>query len=272
MSVESHYFAPKLFERVLDGLRESGVDIARLTIDDLKPFDELHIRGREATEEQLELAAIESGDRVLDLGCGIGGSARYLAATMGCRIVGVDLAAEFVEAAIGLTARCGLSGLAEFQVGDATSLPFEGESFDVVWTQHVGMNIADKPAWIGEIARLLKPAGRWAGYEVFGDQSRVSFPTPWASVPGQSALIDPAAMRRIVEDAGLVVVGWSDTTAHGLAWAEKLLARLRELGGPPLGPRLLMGDTFGPKFENVRNGLADGALKVFMFVARKPVQ
>ena len=67
---------------------------------------------------------------MLDLGCGIGGPARYLAATFGCKVTGIDLSPAFIDAAAYLTARCGLSDRVSFQVGDAQNLPFDDASFE----------------------------------------------------------------------------------------------------------------------------------------------
>jgi ubiquinone/menaquinone biosynthesis C-methylase UbiE len=268
--VASHYAAPNLLGRLLDGLAASGVDVERIAVEDLRLVDELHVRGREATEEQASLAHIGAEERVLDIGCGIGGSARYLAATRGCRVEGLDLTPEYVEAAIGLSERCGLGDRVTFQVGDATRLPFEDGSFDVVWTQHVNMNIADKRVWVGEIARVLKLGGRWAGYEILGNDSDIRFPVPWATSPPHSVLASAGQLRTLILETGLEIDAWIDSTEAGVAWVEKVLERFRESGAPPLGPRLLVGDSFGPKFENMRDGLRSGALAVAMFVARKP--
>ena len=90
--------------------------------------------------------SITDESRVLDVGCGIGGPARYLAHTYGCRVDGIDLTPELVETGRVLTERCKLADRVVLQVGNALELPYPDQTFDVVWCQNVTMNIADKAA------------------------------------------------------------------------------------------------------------------------------
>ena len=113
-----------------------------------------------------EAAAITSTDEVLDVGCGIGGPARFLATKFGCKVTGIDLTPEFIDVARDLNARVGLGDTIDLRVADALDLPFPDASFDVVWTQHVSMNIADKPGLYAELGRVLRPGGRLAFFDV----------------------------------------------------------------------------------------------------------
>src|ERR1700744_4795692 len=108
--VARHYGRGGLLQRLLSALTEAGKDIDRLTIDDTAPFDEFHSRRRRATEE---LAAVLA-PTAAGVGSGLGGPARYLAATYGCRVSGVDLTEEFVAAATDLTRRTGLDKKVDF--------------------------------------------------------------------------------------------------------------------------------------------------------------
>ena len=165
-AVTDHYGRTDLTESILNALRAADIDVEHLSLDDLAPVEEFHIGGREATTELAQLAKIDRSDRVLDIGCGIGGPARALAAMYGCRVTGVDLTEPFCEAATELNRRTGLSDLIEIHHGSALDLPLADASIDVVWMQHVSMNIEDKAGLYCEARRVLVPEGRVAIYEV----------------------------------------------------------------------------------------------------------
>src|SRR5258706_379696 len=120
-------------------------NIAR-QIEALSPEELAQFRacGKEATQRLARLAALAPGMRVLDVGGGVGGPARTLAVEFGCLVTTIDLTESFVQAAKMLTARLGLGAHVTHEVGNALALPFDGGTFDVVWTQNSGMNIADK--------------------------------------------------------------------------------------------------------------------------------
>lgn len=107
-----------------------------------------------------------------------------------------DLCPAFIEIGRELTRRAELSDRVRDVLADATALPFEPASFDLVWTQHVAMNIADREGLYAEIARVLAPAGRLAAYDVIEGQARRPYlPAPWARNLAQSFVLNPAAMR-----------------------------------------------------------------------------
>ena len=186
---------------------------------------------------------------MLDLGCGIGGPARYLAATFGCRVTGVDLSPGFIDAAIYLTARCGLSDRVTFQVGDALHLPFEAGAFDSVFLQHVAMNIEDRSALYAEVRRILAPGGRFATYDLVLHDGDVVYPAPWARDASVSFLRSEADTRAALEQAGFKTVLWRDDTQTALDWFKAAMA-----GPPPSGPNL--GVVMGPDFPVMAGNLA----------------
>ena len=159
--VQRYYGDRPVIQRIDDALRAAGVDPERPSHRDLWPFDQLHSRGIVATREHSERAGIQTGMYVLDLGCGLGGASRYLAAECSCRVAAIDLTPNFVEAARVLTARCVLAERIEFRQANALALPFEDGTFDHVWSYAVTMNIADKEGLGREVARVLKPGGRF---------------------------------------------------------------------------------------------------------------
>ena len=172
----------------------------------------VHTRGILATAELATAAGLEPSMRVLDLGCGIGGPARYLAATFGCKVTGVDLSPSFIDAATYLTARCGLSDRVTFRVGDALHLPFEDAAFDVVFLQHVAMNVEDRTTLYADVRRILAPGGRLATFDLVLRDGDVVYPAPWARDASTSFLLSEGDTRTALERAGFKPVLWRDDT------------------------------------------------------------
>jgi ubiquinone/menaquinone biosynthesis C-methylase UbiE len=161
-AVNQHYGRDDLARLLLEALAQAGKDIENLTVDDLGPIEEFHIGGRKSTFELASLTPINEDSRVLDLGCGIGGPARALAERFGCTVTGIDLTEEYCAAGATLTRLTGLADRVEIRHGSALDIPSAQGTFDLVWMQHVSMNIDDKDRLFGEIARVLRPRGRLA--------------------------------------------------------------------------------------------------------------
>ena len=172
-----------------------------------------------ATAALAEAADIGPDDHVLDAGCGIGGPARHLARAYGCRVTGVDFTPEFVEVGNELTRRSGLANRVDIVQGDATAPAFPAGSFDVVWTQHAAMNIADKPGLYRSLRRVVKPDGRLALFDVVGGTTGpLHFPVPWAEDPAWSFLEPAETIRDLVEEAGFGVTLGEDLTEQAITF------------------------------------------------------
>lgn len=271
ISVERHYGRADLLAAILEALRAAGKDLSRLKPEDLAPVDAFHIRGREATVELAARARLAPGLAVLDVGCGLGGSARYLAREHGCRVTGIDLTRDYVEAATALAGLVGLQSLVEFRQSSALALPFPDGRFDVVWTEHVQMNVADKRAFYRELARVLAPGGRLVFHDVFlGPAGEPRYPVPWAEEESISFLATAGSVRTSLEDLGLRIEDWEDTTERSLAWFRAVAEKAKRAGPAPLGMHLVMGRTTPEKFANLTRNLAEQRLAVAQGVARKP--
>jgi MPBQ/MSBQ methyltransferase len=270
VAIESHYGRGEVLSSILNALRAAGKDPARLTPADLAAVDEFHIRGREATIELAARAALKPGQRVLDVGSGLGGSARYLAAEHGCRTIGIDLTQEYVDTANALATMVGLDTLVEYRRASALDIPEAAGSFDAVWTEHVQMNISDKRRFYGEIARVLTAGGRLIFHDIFRGHGELHYPVPWADMSSISFLATPDEVREILPNVGLRLVDWEDTTARSLEWFTMAVQRIKASGPPPLGIHLLMGETALAKLDNMERNLRESRIVVAQAVAEKP--
>ncbi len=270
--IAGHYGVGDIGDRVFQALESSGKDLNALTVDDLAPVDAFHIRGRSATEELAEWAQIAPNHQLLDVGCGLGGTARYLASTTGCEVIGIDLTDEYCRVAELLSTRVGLDGQTHFRQGSALEMPFSEGQFDVVWTEHVQMNIEEKAGFYGEIARVLKADGQFAFHDILSKANdELLYPVPWASDDSISHLITEEDLQRLLADLGFEVSRWEDKTKASVAFFQTALERMQAEGRPPLGLHLLMGDEALTKFKNLFRNLEENRLRVVQAVMkRKP--
>jgi ubiquinone/menaquinone biosynthesis C-methylase UbiE len=229
-AVAAQYSRADLRTRIADALRATGKDPDHVSINDLGPIDEFHLGGRAATAGLADLAAIQAGDQLLDIGAGLGGPARLLAQNYGCHVTTVDLSADYCETAEWLNRATGLSERITVVHGDALDLPFADGSFDVVWSQHAQMNVADKRRFYGEARRVLKDGGRLALWDVVaGPVQPIHFPVPWADTADLSFLVQSGELLQILEQARFDVRAWNDLTSQTL---EALRARMSAPDGP----------------------------------------
>lgn len=268
-TVRGHYGTDDLLGRILAALEAGGKPSEGLTCRDLAPVDQFHTRGLAATRELAGLAAPAPGTRVLDVGSGLGGPARLLAAEYECDVTGIDLMPGFCAVATELSRRSGLAGRTRFEAGDALHMPFADGSFDLVWTFQVQMNIADKARFYGEIARVLRAGGRLAFQDILaGNGAPLDYPVPWASDASHSHLVEPGSLRALLPSVGLEERVWRDVSAETLAWLDAhRLDPDRPL--PPLNMRLVMGDGFHDKRRNTDQALRDGRIVIVQGIFEK---
>lgn len=271
--VSAHYGSERLAERLIAILEDHGIFRDEVTEDQLHAVDQLHLRGRSAAEEFLAALDIRPGEKVLDVGCGLGGPARMAAARFGAEVSGIDLTQSFCDAARELNALVGLERI-RIEQGDALSMPFADDSFDKVMTLHVAMNIADKAALYREIARVLKPGGLFGLYDIVGGNGEpVHLPVPWASDPEHNHLVPAEQVEAAVCAAGFKTERFEDQSAlvENYLDAQRAARQARASAGeaePPSGAPVIMGETFVQKQKHIYRNLKESRIRVRLGIFR----
>ena len=220
---------------ILDALPDTSIGSLQLA-----GLDQFHVMGLAATEQLAQMAGIQKGTTILDAGSGLGGPSRYLASTYGCRVIGADLSPSFVAVAQLLAKRTGADALVSYQVGDLLALPFPDNSFDLVWTQHVVMNLPERERVYREFKRLLKPGGKLAFFDILATETKLEphFPVPWSENGDTSFLFTEAETIAALQQAGFTIAAWNDLTTEALVWLGQQRLSPNELNlGIVLGPR-----------------------------------
>ena len=254
---EAHYAARDIEARILSAIRAAGMNPdQRLSSEALGALDHFHTGGLRASRELLELVQIRAGDRVLDIGAGLAGPARMLAASVGCRVDCLELSHDYCTGAALLNRLTGLDERIGVHEGSALDMPFADDSFDVVWMQNVGMNIADKRRLYREIHRVLKPGGRYAFQEMAAGKTATSyFPLPWASDPGDSFLVPADEMRALLSESGFIAEAFEDTSdAHLGRTTADVAPNALTLG--------VYVDNLAQKAGNARRSLQEGQVRL----------
>ncbi|MDX6751646.1 methyltransferase domain-containing protein [Geminicoccaceae bacterium 1502E] len=265
--VARHYGREGLADAVMAGLASLGG--AAVTQEDLAALDEFHMGGRPATERLAAAMGLAAGMRVLDIGCGLGGTARFLAARHGCHVTGVDLTPAYVALATDLSRLVGLAGATRFLAGSALDLPAPHHPYDAAMLLHVGMNIEDKARLFAGVAGVLKEGGVFAVYDVMstGD-TPPDFPVPWATTPATSFLESPESYRQKLAGAGFEIVSETDNRQLALDLFQRMRERLAE-GAPPLGIHLLMGESAPQKLANMMTALGQERIAPVAMMCRR---
>lgn len=272
--MDADYGSVGAVDQVAAAMKAAGMGQGVVDWRSLAALDQFHVGGIEATGQLAKRLNPPRGSRILDVGSGLGGPARFLAASYTCEVIGVDLSAPFVEVANYLTERTDLLERVTTTRGDALDLPFKTGSFDFAWTQHVAMNIKDRDGLYREILRVLRPGGRLAIYDpVAGEGGDPVYPVPWARTAAHSFLRTPGSMRTSLETAGFEVLSWSDVTEDAVGWRRSLASvaaeKSRELRA--LALPLVMGPDFVERGENFELNLRERRVRLVQVIAERPM-
>ena len=265
-TLETHYSARDIEARILAGIRAAGLNPEqRLSPEALGALDHFHTGGLQASRELLELARIRAEHCVLDIGAGLAGGARLLASAVGCRVDCLEMSPDYCAGAVLLNRLTGLEDRIKVHRGSALELPFPDGSFDVVWMQNVGMNIADKRKLYGEIARVLKPGGRYVFQEMAaGDVVTSYFPLPWATDPADNFLVSAEQMRALLGGCGFITELFEDISDTDFS---RSVANSTPAGPGQLGLAVFV-DNLARKAGNARRSLEEGQVRVLRGVFR----
>jgi SAM-dependent methyltransferase len=263
--IADHYSGADIAGRVLAAAGPSP------TPEKLAAIDHFHGGGLAATRDLVAMLEPRSGEHLLDLGSGIGGPARWIAATFDCRVTGIDLTPSFCRAAEALNAATGMADRVRIVEGSALDLPFDDASFDRAYSQNVVMNIADKPRFYSEALRVLKPGGVLALSNLAaGANGPPHFPVPWAATAATSFLATAEATRRELEQAGFAILRFEDTTQKSMALRQALRAKLESEGLPALGPHVFIGERMREYSINAARSQEEGRLVSLEILVRRP--
>ncbi len=263
-SLQKHYSRGPNTETILENLRRKGLDIARVRPQDLYPYDQSHAGGINSTRMLARLAGIKFDSCIIDVGCGIGGAARFLHTEFSCRVFGFDLALTRLRTAIELThcviGKEGKTKQIHFLAAQAASLPLPSHFTDVVWTQHLLMNLPDLPAFLGECVRVLKPSGLLAAHEWFLNRpGAIRFPMPWASNSSLNHAVSSSDFLQMLQDHDFVPEA-EDVTA---AMKDALLTNVQALASRQSARERITA------LENLLQAADEGTFSCLMITARK---
>ena len=270
-SISDHWGTGDVYARIMKAMAAASISPDTVTVEQMAPADHFHARGLPATVELADALPIEAGHRIVDIGCGVGGPARYLAKRFGCRVSGVDITEPFVEAANKLTALLKMEGQVAVELGDGQQLPYGDAMFEGGYTQHVTMNIADRARFFGEAFRVLKPGAFFALTEHgLGPAGSPHYPLPWSEDGSGAYLVTPADTVTYLEGAGFVNVEVEDTGAKYLAGYRRAIELAAQGALPPFGAHILMGQTAPAKTKNAARNIEEGRTHPVQVICYKP--
>jgi len=270
-SVSDHYLHGNLLNTIEAALPALGKSRETVTIEDLAPVDEFHIGGRLATDNIIQQLDFSDQDYILDVGCGLGGAARYVAAKYKTRVAGIDLTPEYIETGKELCNWLNLDGHVTLELGSALAMPFQDNTFDGGYMFHVGMNIEDKNSLFSEIFRVLKPGSSFGVYDVMRqNDGELVYPVPWATEISTSKLSTPDQYKLSLVDAGFEVASENNRRDFALEFFRQVRAKTEANGGPPpLGLHTLMQGSTAGKIKNMIDNIANGYIAPVEIVVHK---
>lgn len=270
-TVLDNYLHGNLLNAIEAALPTLGKTTENVTIEDLAPVDEFHIGSRLATDNLIGQLNFTETSHVLDVGCGLGGAARYLASNYKSQVTGIDLTPEYIETGKVLSTWLNLDKNVTLHQGSALSMPFENNMFDGGYMLHVGMNIDDKASLFSEIYRVLKPGASFGVYDIMRQKDgELTYPVPWATESSTSKLSTPAEYIKALSDAGFDVSEENNRRDFALEFFKQLRVKTEANGGPlPLGLHILMQKSTAGKIKNMIDNIANGYIAPVEIIATK---
>ncbi len=270
-AVTNHYTSDQLLDAIQAAVEQIGKTTDEVTIEDLAPTDEFHIGSRPATQHLLNQLDFSAGDHILDIGCGLGGAARYMATAYDTRVTGIDLTQSFVDVGNVLNSWVGMNGQVTLRRANALSLPFDDNEFDGATLLHVGMNIEDKQRLFREICRVLRPGAALGVYDIMQiNDGDLTFPVPWATESTISKLATPEQYEDALRQAGFQIGTRTIRRDFAIEFFQQVRAKAEANGGPPpFGLHILMQESTPTKIKNMVDNIVDDLIAPVEVIAQK---
>ena len=269
-TVSNHYLHGDLTKAIEAALVTIGKSPDTVTIQDLAPVDEFHIGGRLATNNLLNQLDFSDVDRLLDIGCGLGGAARYVATKYNNHVTGIDLTAEYIDTARVLSQWLDLEKVVTFIEGSALLMPFHTLSFDGAYMLHVGMNIKDKELLFAEIYRVLKPGASLGIFDIMREnEGELAYPVPWASDSHTSKLSTVDEYEKYLRAAGFKVRVVNNRRDFSLDFFRKIKQKNVKVAEASVGLHLLMKENTSEKVKNMVKNIKRELISPFEIIAVK---
>jgi SAM-dependent methyltransferase len=270
-ALADHWGRGDVYGLIMSAFNKMSKSLEGLTVEDLAPVDHFHARGFPATVELADRLPIKSDQHILDIGCGLGGPARYIAKRFHCTLSGIDITEPFVEAANKLTTLVRMEGQVKIRHGDGQRLPYPDSHFDGAYTQHVTMNVADRRKFFAEAYRVLKPGAFFALTEHgLGAKGNPHYPVPWSADGSVAYLVTPSETRAFLEETGFEDIVVEDTGAKYVAGYKVMIEKAERGALPPLGIHILVGETALQKMRNAARNIEEGRTHPIQLICRKP--
>jgi len=269
--VEDHYTQGALLQDIKDSLKKVHKSLDHISTEDLAPVDEFHIGGRSASQHFFDQLDFGPEDHVLDVGCGLGGPARFVASKFQNQVTGIDLTDEFIQTGQNLSRMVQLQDQVTLHQGSALDMPFKDEGFDGAYMMHVGMNIADKAKLFKEVSRVLRPGASFGIYDVMSiGAGEMTYPVPWAQDTGTSSLASPEEYKTLLRAAGFAIMTENNRHDFALSYFQNMLEKAEASGGPPpLGLHIVIGQSAGDKMKNMIKNISTGRIAPVEIIAQK---
>jgi ubiquinone/menaquinone biosynthesis C-methylase UbiE len=270
-SIAAHWASGDVYGPIVAALQKMAKPLHGLTVEDLAPVDHFHARGSPATVDLADRLPIQPGQHILDIGCGLGGPARYIARRFHCRVSGIDITPPFVEAGRKLTRLLHMESQVSIEQGDGQRLPYPDATFDGAYTQHVTMNVPDRARFFAEAFRVLKPGAFFGLTEHgLGPTGKPHHPLPWSTDGSGAYLATPDETRRLLEQTGFTNLEIESTGDKYFAAYQQVIQKAERGELPPLGIHLLLGETALAKTRNSARNIAERRTHPIQVICRKP--
>jgi ubiquinone/menaquinone biosynthesis C-methylase UbiE len=268
--IEEFWTRGDIHSRVHKAMKDADLINKKLEIEDLFPIDQYHARGIAATVDLGKRMPIRENSKILDIGCGLGGPARYYSKEFKCFIEGIDITPSFIELGTEFNKLTDMSNQVHLNVGNGETLDFEDNFFDGAYSQHVTMNISNREKFFSEAYRVLKTHSFFAFTEHgLGPIGNPVYPLPWADNENMSYLLTPKKTISLLKDVGFYEIEIIETGAKYMSGYEKLMSQTKDIKQPILGIHVIGGQSMTERSMNSLTSIKERRTLPFEVLCKK---